>query len=404
MQECEVVYVTFLDDYSITYGKTTLDESKIKSDKISLLLAYILCHRYNNISVGELTDVLWNDEESDNPVNALKNLIYRTRCILKRFFGQVEFIRTGRGYYSWNKDIPVVIDIQDFERMHEKAENENSCVKRIEYQKKALSYYKKHFLEQYTDCYWVVTLNAYYRTMYTGEVVRISRDLYEQKDYKSVEQICGHALMIDELSEDIHYYYMRALISRNKVRAAEEHYIKMQKMFNERLCTEPSGKLCALNDLISAYIDRSAKGKGVCNVNKNRINISDIFHRSSYGALVCDYDVFVKNCELEKRRMRRNSCDAYTVVFTVESEECADNDGIVKDADNDRTMRCKFLKLLVNSVRESDIVSEYGSKQYILLLPECSLENARDIVGRIMDNCRRNNMTNVPAYQLNRLT
>ena len=74
LQECGIVYVTFLDDFSMTYNGKILDVSGIKSDKITELLAYIISHRYNNISVGELSDAMWSDEESDNPANALKNL------------------------------------------------------------------------------------------------------------------------------------------------------------------------------------------------------------------------------------------------------------------------------------------------------------------------------------------
>ena len=68
---------------------------------------YIISHWNSNISVGELSNALWNDEESDNPANALKNLVYRARSILKKNFGRIKFIKTGRGYYSWNRDISV---------------------------------------------------------------------------------------------------------------------------------------------------------------------------------------------------------------------------------------------------------------------------------------------------------
>ena len=38
MQECGIVYVTFLDDFSMTYNGKILDVSGIKSDKITELL------------------------------------------------------------------------------------------------------------------------------------------------------------------------------------------------------------------------------------------------------------------------------------------------------------------------------------------------------------------------------
>ena len=85
----------------MTYNGIILDDSRITK-----LLSYIISHWNSNISVGELSDALWNDEESDNPANALKNLVYRARSILKKNFGQIEFIKpdvdiiAGTGIYQ----------------------------------------------------------------------------------------------------------------------------------------------------------------------------------------------------------------------------------------------------------------------------------------------------------------
>jgi DNA-binding SARP family transcriptional activator len=365
LQECGIVYVTFLDDFSMTYNGKILDVSGIKSDKITELLAYIISHRYNNISVGELSDAMWSDEESDNPANALKNLVYRTRGILKLCFGATDFIKTGRGYYSWNRDVAVKTDSEEFERLYEKAGAESRYERRIEYQKRAVAYYKKHFLEQYTDCYWVVTLNAYYHSIYINVVVKLSKELYEQNDYKTMEMICNQALMLDELSEDVHYYYMRALISQNRGGEAGKHFEKLKELFNERLCVAPSKKLCSLNDNIT-------------------MQGSSVLHRHSSGAVLCDYDMFKKSCELEKRRLRRSCGSAYIVKFT---------GGIAKH----------FLSTLTHSLRESDIVSVYDKAHYIILLSDCSRDNAKKIAERIIDNCKKTKQKNIPEYQLQKL-
>lgn len=364
MQEQGIVYVTFLDDFCMTYNGIILDDSRIKSDKITKLLSYIISHWNSNISVGELSDALWNDEESDNPANALKNLVYRARSILKKNFGQIEFIKTGRGYYSWNRDISVNADAWEFECMCEKAKAIKSVSEKTDYQKKALKYYKKRFLEKYTDCYWIVTLNAYYHTMYINEVVKLSETLYACNDYKNMEIVCSRALMTDDLSEDVHYYYMRALISQNRQAEAEKHFKQLEQLFKERLCVKPSEKICNLNKEIT-------------------LNHDNIIHRYSRGAVVCDYEEFMKNCEIEKRRIRRNNSSAYTVVFNKSSET--------------------FLYTLKHSLRESDIVAACDKTHYIILLSDCSIDNVRDIVKRILDNCSKKQQKDIPEYKLKKL-
>ena len=68
--------VTFLDDFKITYKDKELSQKSINSDKVTRLLAYLICHKENVVSVGELSDVLWTEGECDDPANALKNLVY----------------------------------------------------------------------------------------------------------------------------------------------------------------------------------------------------------------------------------------------------------------------------------------------------------------------------------------
>lgn len=52
--------------------------------------------------------------------------------------------------------------------------------------------------------------------------------------------------MTDDLSEDVHYYYMRALISQNRQVEAEKHFKQLEQLFKERLCVKPSEKYVTL--------------------------------------------------------------------------------------------------------------------------------------------------------------
>ena len=77
------------------------------------LLAYFVCYWKKELSVQELVDVFWENEKSDNPAGALKNLIYRLRTVLKKTWPDMEFILTGRSSYRWNPKIPLLIDAEE---------------------------------------------------------------------------------------------------------------------------------------------------------------------------------------------------------------------------------------------------------------------------------------------------
>lgn len=80
--------VTFLDDFKITYKDKELSQKSINSDKVTRLLAYLICHKENVVSVGELSDVLWTEGECDDPANALKILYTGKKRIKKPAWNQ----------------------------------------------------------------------------------------------------------------------------------------------------------------------------------------------------------------------------------------------------------------------------------------------------------------------------
>ncbi len=53
-----------------------------RSRQVISLFVFLLLHRFENISQERLIEAMWPDDESDDPVNALKNLVYRLRKVI----------------------------------------------------------------------------------------------------------------------------------------------------------------------------------------------------------------------------------------------------------------------------------------------------------------------------------
>ena len=51
--------------------------------KAWMLIQYLIANRKNAVSIGHLVSDIWGQEESRDPLNVLKNLVYRARNILK---------------------------------------------------------------------------------------------------------------------------------------------------------------------------------------------------------------------------------------------------------------------------------------------------------------------------------
>lgn len=113
--------VNTLGKFQIIEADVVLDDDKIRSTRLSNLLVYLILHRTKTLTVDEIASALWQDEETNNPAGALKNLMYCLRNLMKQYFGEQEFIQTNRGSYRWNPKTEVSVDVEAFEQDYNEA-------------------------------------------------------------------------------------------------------------------------------------------------------------------------------------------------------------------------------------------------------------------------------------------
>lgn len=371
--------VTFLDDFKITYKDKELSQKSINSDKVTRLLAYLICHKENVVSVGELSDVLWTEGECDDPANALKNLVYRARSVLKSQLG-INPIKTLMGSYCWNDNVNTVIDTEQFEKLCNRAECEPDIKERISYSAYAIDIYKKKFFNKYSYEYWVVTFSVYYHSRYLEVVKNVLQDLYGEGDYDRIEQIGHRDIMIDGLDEDIQFYYIKSLIAKNKIAEAAGHYEKVKDLLKEQLNVSPGRKLMELYNqlLIMTHSARSDIRTVRRELYAGRTALK--------GALFCDYNSFKKSFELELRRRQRSNCFFTIVLVTVNGR----NSAHIKNT-------------LLASLREGDLISQYNKWQYVIMLTQCDYNNALVVVRRIKGNLRVKKLDESIEYAIERI-
>ena len=108
------IQVKMLGGFSIQWGDRIVSEEDGRTKKVWMLIEYLLSNRSVDISQEKLIELLWEEDESDAPLNALKNLVYRARKQLGVLTAEnnVEFIRYTRGSYGWNNSLPCEVDIK----------------------------------------------------------------------------------------------------------------------------------------------------------------------------------------------------------------------------------------------------------------------------------------------------
>lgn len=72
-----VISVHMLGEFSITINGNTITNLKGRTKRVWMLVEYLIAYRHTDVSLEKLMDILWEEDECGDPVNALKNLVYR---------------------------------------------------------------------------------------------------------------------------------------------------------------------------------------------------------------------------------------------------------------------------------------------------------------------------------------
>lgn len=381
--------VNTLGKFQIIHDDVVLDDDGIRSPMVTKLLLFMLAHREQTLTTDEISVALWQEEEVDNPANALKNLMYRLRATLKKYFGDVEFITTSRGSYCWNSEIELKVDAEQFKElinMAKEEEGENNALA-ICYYEEAIRLYQGDFMPKLVELHWVVTLNTYYHSMYLSAIKGLAELYIEAKMFDELENICNEALTIDNVDEQLHYYLIYARVKNHKQQLAMQSYEKACEILNKELGVRNSEKLQEIYEEI-LKMSKATEAEKIENVQE------DITEVGVEGVFFCGYPVFREIYRLEARKMARMGGMEYVLLLTVKQKGAVVNS--VKQVENFRVKKAMeaLEQIIDRSLRIGDVAAKYSDSQYIILLPTCTYDAGMQVAERIVTKFHRKN----PSY------
>lgn len=376
----EPIRIQMLGDFVLRYQEQSLSGENVRAKQVWTLLEYILANRNKEISMDKLCNVLWGDDAIEDPANALKNLAYRLRTILKKtlVLPDNNTIIFKHGAYIWNPQVHCIIDADQFEDYCQKGLTEQDNIseqQRLNHLRKALSVYKGGFLPQSAYKDWVVPLSIYYQRLYMSVVEKCCNILLQQHQYKEVEEISTNAIAIDPFTESNHALLIKALVASNNQKKAKQHYQSVREMFRDELGVEPSELITKLyENVINSHI---AFEKDIAVVKKD---LKEAIHATS--ALCCSYEMFKMIYRLQARTILRTK---QTVCIMLLSAETID---ALPDKEWENFME-KTKLLMAAALRKNDVVCRYGKTQFLVMLSEITYENTIKVLRRIVDkiNC-----------------
>lgn len=377
--------VSLLGKFQILYKGNVLHDGNVRSAMLVKLLAYLLLNRAHASSVQELSDALWQENETENPAGALKNLMYRLRKILKRTFGEEEFIRTNRGAYSWNPEIRVLIDTEEFEAGCRRAREEVDKRAAIACYEEAIELYQGSFLAKYDDSRWILPAATYFHSLFLSSSKNLA-ELYEgAKDYESMERVCVKALKYDMADEQIHCLRIRSMIRQNKQQLAEEYYDTAVKVLYQELGVRNTQGL----QKIHKELLRMKKSSIAARMEEIHQDMQE--PEEPEGAYICGYAMFREAYRMEARRIERLGMAEYVLLLTLTVDERC---GKTENVQMEYFMLDKAMNNLEGVVKESlrigDVAARYSDTQFVILLPACSYEAGMMVAARIISKFQNN--------------
>lgn len=368
------LYVSMLGGCSLTCDGKTVNDHSVRSKKIWMLLEYLVTFRNREISQNELFDLLYPDDKSENPGNALKTLMHRIRGMLDEldYIPSKDMIIQRRGTYSWNSAMDFEVDVDVFESLCDKGNlPEINDEKKLASLWNAIEMYNGDFLPKSALEPWVIPLNTYYHTMFIKAVHSAATLLFNAERYSDVIKICMKAISIDPYDEFSYYHLILALAKTKNFQAALSHYKEMNDLFFSEFGVTPSKELTSLYKEI---VKTSKSVETDLNLIKEALREEHI----PSGAFFCEYEVFKDIYRLNVRSAERTGQTLYVCLINAEST------GEALPPKTLTPIMDKLFECIRLSLRRGDVYARYSVSQYILMLPATTYENGEMVINRII--------------------
>lgn len=369
-----VMQINMLGEFSISYGDETINEKNSRSHKLWTFLQYLITFREKKITQNELIELLWSDDSVEDPANTLKTLLHRARTMLstlKVTDNPKKLIVYRQGIYSWEPNVPYVIDAEEFDRLCLEASSCEQKNEKLDMLLKAIELYKGDFLPNSSLDIWVIPLNAYYHSQYLKSVHEAVDMLYECGRYEEMISICQKAVSIDSYDEQLHLYLIKGLVATGAQRAALQHYDYVTDMFFTQFGVTPSPELTAL---YKEVVKTSKSLELDLNIIKEDLREEE----SKKSAFFCEYEFFKSIYRLEARAAARTGYVIHIALITV-----TDLSGEPLNQKQLNSVMEKLKNVIYTSLRRSDIFTRYSIAQYLIMLPAASFENSCMVMRRL---------------------
>ena len=376
----EIPRIYTLGSFSIRLGEGQWIEMPQRVSRSWNLFQYLLSHRGKRIQQEELIDIFWPEEEGcSDPRHALRTMIYRLRSQLNGKGKQEEahLLSTSQGSYMFNPSA-CWLDAENFEKLACRGQAyQESCPQWAkECYRQALQLYQGEYLPENQE-EWVIPLRAYYRNLYLTCTLGLAQLLKLEGSYREIIDICREAVPRVPLEEELHYYFLEALIREGNLQEAREHYHFVEVNLQQKLGEAPSAELKELYRQTEVKTQEEEKDLHFI---RRKLDQED----DGEGAFFCSPEAFRLIYQLELNRQERTDSPGVLCMAYIKESASLAQPGLPEQN------QVKLLKeVLTSSLRKADVLCRWNQTQFLVLLHGTDTEGARKVTQRVKERYRQ---------------
>ncbi len=368
-----VLKVTTFGRFMLEYDGKVFNDSTGRTKQVWSLLQYLIINRSRTITQDELISILWESGSSDNPTNALKNLVYRLRSILTSSeLPKMDYILHKNGCYCFNPAIKCEVDTELMDRYARIASDDGIPLdQKIIFYTKAVDLYKGRFLPKSTYEQWVIPLHTYYHQLYLDCVQSLCPLLTASGNHETAILTCRKAIALDEYDESLFGLLIRSLIKSGDHKEALHQYEVITNKLYRDLGTNPGEQIRSLyREIIST----------TRNIEMDFITIKEDLQESGKvnGSFICEYEIFKNLYRVLARGAQRSGRTVYIVLFTLTDLE----GNMLPTKVLNRSMDI-METVILQSLRKEDVSCRFSNCQYVVMLQSINKTNCEMVVDRL---------------------
>lgn len=380
--ETPVLQVDTFGGLQVQVGQQVLLARGGRINKPWELLAFLLLNLGEPVTNEQICEALWEDDEVENSAGALKNAAYSLRKQLAAAGLPADCLVTRDRRYAWNPAVPLQLDVQTFARLYEEGMQGPGPQAQAAACRRLIDLYSGDFLPSLAGRRWVLPKASGLRQRYLAAVLH-DCDLLLASGLKDSAQevldICGRALLLEPLSEELYLRHFTALKALDMKTAILNHYPIVSNLF-----LDETGE--ALGPELQSIFRWASEGAGtVDDIRQIQQDLDEVTRddRPIRGAYFCPYEVFKHMYHMVVRSAVRAD---NTVVLLLVSLQ-AENGRPLPKADAVRAM-LRLREIIKGTLRKGDVFSRYGRNQYVLMLSVRQAVDTAVVAERLLQNWR----------------